>query len=1147
MQQYFKELENKVKVAYSIAGESRAKGFDPVSIVEVPLATTLAERVTGLISTKYPQVKDIRIERRIKELEKQYGFLDPAICLQIAEEVAKEKFCKFQNIEEAIDAGMRIAFAYLTLGVVAAPLEGYTHFKLKKTADGKDYFSVYYSGPIGGAGRTAASISLLIIDHLREVLGYAKYDPTDVEIKRMVTEVYDRHERVNNLQYLPTEKEIIFLVKNLPIQINGDPTEEREVSNYKDLPRIETNRIRSGACLILAEGIAQKAPKALKTLVKLREKGFKLSDWDFLEEFVKFQKKLIEEKKEKATGTYIQDIVAGRPVFSHPSRSGGFRLRYGRARTSGYSAVAISPLTMEILNNFIAIGTQIKLEKPTKAAAVTSCDSVDGPIIKLKNGSVIKIKNLEQAKALKSQTEEIIYLGDILISYGDFLNRNHILLPPGYNEEWWLAELDEKSKIDAEINPQDVDFDKAIALSEKYKIPLHPKYIFFWSQINYEMFFALLKVLEKARIDSGKLVLTISESAKKAKRALELLGIEHIIEDNKFIIDETNTKALFANLGKQQEEINELIRHPEQREGVLAFVNSFSKYKIKDKAGTFIGARMGRPEKAKLRKLVGSPHVLFPVGEEGGRLRSVQEAMKSGVKSDFPIYYCDNCKRETIYYVCETCHSNTKKLFFCPLCNRTFSDVCPQHGGMQAGKIKDFMMQKVDIKHFFEEAMKLINLQKSECPELIKGVRGTFSEEHIPEHIAKGIIRAQFSINVNKDGTVRYDASEVPITQFKPKEVDTSVDKLKELGYTKDIYGKELENKEQLLCLKPQDVILPSCPETLDERADNVFVNIAKFLDNLLVRLYSQKPFYNVQSRDDLVGHLVVGIAPHNCAGVVGRIIGFSKTQTFLASPYMHAAMRRDCDGDEAAMMLLLDLLLNFSRKYLPSHRGATQDAPLVLNARIRAAEVDDMIFDMDVSTKLPLELYRAAEEFKAPNTIKMIDNIGKRLGEEEKDSSVFENFGFTHDTFDINNGAICSSYKTLATMQEKVWAQMNLAEKIRAVDMVDVARLVIERHFIRDIRGNLRKFSSQQFRCVDCNEKYRRPPLAGKCINCGGKIIFTISEGGIIKYLEPALQLANKYDISPYLKQTLELTKKHIESIFGRDTEKQKTMEKWI
>jgi DNA polymerase II large subunit len=116
----------------------------------------------------------------------------------------------------------------------------------------------------------------------------------------------------------------------------------------------------------------------------------------------------------------------------------------------------------------------------------------------------------------------------------------------------------------------------------------------------------------------------------------------------------------------------------------------------------------------------------------------------------------------------------------------------------------------------------------------------------------------------------------------------------------------------------------------------------------------------------------------------------------------------------------------------------------------------------------------------------------------------------------------------------------MELVEKLRAVDSKDTARLVIERHFIRDMRGNLRKFSMQGFRCVACNEIHRRPPLSGKCDKCGGKIIFTIHEGGIKKYMEPALELGKKYNVNPYLQQTLELVKSYVDSIFGKETERQ-------
>ncbi len=322
----------------------------------------------------------------------------------------------------------------------------------------------------------------------------------------------------------------------------------------------------------------------------------------------------------------------------------------------------------------------------------------------------------------------------------------------------------------------------------------------------------------------------------------------------------------------------------------------------------------------------------------------------------------------------------------------------------------------------------------------------------------------------------------------------------------------------------------------------NVMLATANFVDDLLVKVYDQKPFYNLKSKQDLIGHLIIGLAPHTSAGMVGRIIGFSKTQTFLAHPYYHASCRRDVDGDEIGFLLLMDGFLNFSRRFLPRSRGSTMDAPLVLSTILVPAEVDDMAFDVDIVWKYPLEFYKACEEYKKPWDIKLkiIDNT---LGTPEQ----YEGMGFTHDTDDVNAGVLCSAYKILPSMQEKMLGQMELAEMIRAADEADVARLVIEKHFIRDTKGNLRKFSQQQFRCVVCNEKFRRPPLVGKCTKCNGKILFTISEGSIVKYLEPSISLAEKYAVPNYLKQTLELLKIRVEGVFGREKEKQLGLGSWF
>ena len=58
---------------------------------------------------------------------------------------------------------------------------------------------------------------------------------------------------------------------------------------------------------------------------------------------------------------------------------------------------------------------------------------------------------------------------------------------------------------------------------------------------------------------------------------------------------------------------------------------------------------------------------------------------------------------------------------------------------------------------------------------------------------------------------------------------------------------------------------------------------------------------------------------------------------------------------------------------------------------------------------------------------------------------------------------------------------------------------------------------------------------------------MFTISEGTITKYLDPSLELAKKYHLPLYLKQTLDLTKRRIESYFGKEEEKQEGLDKWF
>jgi len=1171
IKEYFTSIKKGVGECYEIAEAARKQSLDPEDKVEIPAVEDMAGRVEGLLSVLVPQIVGSGVRERIKELEKEYGSLDWRISLLIAHEIALEKYCSFTDKKEALEVGIRAGLAYHTMGVVASPLEGFVELKIRTRFDnGREYFALRFSGPIRSAGGTGASVCVLIADYVRKKMGYATYDPTEIEIKRVVRELYDYHERITNLQYLPSEEEIAFLTKNLPVQIDGDRSEKLEVSNYKDLERIDTNNIRNGVCLVTGEGLAQKAPKLWKQLSKWGHE-FDLEQWDFLKEFIQLQKKI----KAKGQGgkkkdgekispdyTFIKDMVAGRPVFTHPMRNGGFRLRYGRSRVSGFSSNGVHPASMHILNEYAATGTQFKMERPGKACSLTVCDALEGPIVKLEDGSVLQLHSVKASKTITKKVVEILYLGDMLINYGDFFNRAHKLVPPGYCGEWWILELDKISKglfgdindkklselcgIDIEVITQlrknpftgQLSAKDAIRLSQKAKVPMHPNYTYYWDTLNKEQFKDFLDFLDEANFqDKGKNIQMVLPLPHPGKRALELLGISHIVVQKNFAIlgidDSLILKQIFFDLSSTQAYRKVLTEDVSE---ILPIINSQMPFLMRDKTGMFLGCRMGRPEKAKMRRLTGSPHVLFPVGDEGGRLRSFNAALdEKKITGDFPTFWCLKCNEEREYRKCRICGEITEQKYYCRQCDKLKKEEeCPQHGPN-----KPFRRKQIDSVSHVKCALSKIGMRQ--IPSLVKGVRGTSNKSHIPEHLSKGMLRAKHGVYVNKDGTIRYDMSELGITHFKPIEIGTSIVKLKELGYIKDIKGDPLENETQVLEIKPQDVILPSLDAPF-EGADKVLKNVANFVDEMLVKLYGLKPYYNIKKSEDLAGHLVGCLAPHTSAAIVARIIGFSKLQGFFAHPMIHAAQRRDLDGDESCVALLLDMLINFSRHFLPSHRGSTQDAPLVLTSTLTPAEVDDMVFDMDVTAKYPLEFYEACMEYKNPWDIK-IDQIKERLGKEEQ----YEGMMFTHPTTNINDGVRVSAYKTLASMTEKLEGQMDLAQKIRAVDMRDVARLVIERHFIRDTMGNLRKFSMQQFRCVKCNEKFRRTPLVGKCTKCGSKIIFTISEGSVVKYLEKSVTLSENYDVSPYLKQTIQLLQRRIEYVFGKEKEKQEGLNKWF
>jgi DNA polymerase II large subunit len=1098
---YFKSLEAEVERAYKLAREARQKGLDPALRPEIPTAKDLAERVESLVG---PTGVSERIRKLTSRLSKE------EVSLQLAREIVEGKFGRFPSHEVASEQAIRTSLAILTEGIVAAPIEGIVKVKVKRNNDNSKYLAIYFAGPIRSAGGSAQALAVLTADYIRRVLRLDRYLPTSDEIERFVEEVELYNSEVSRLQYLPSPWEVREAVRNIPIEITGESTDKVEVSGFRNLERIETNRVRGGAVLVLAEGVLQKKPKILKHV-----KNFKLDGWEWMFDS-EIEKRGAESRVEIGPNyKFIKDLIAGRPVISHPSARGGLRLRYGRCRNSGYAATCLHPATLVLLDDFIAVGTQIKTERPGKASAVGVCDSIEGPLVKLVDGRVLRIESAEEAQTVKDSVEEILFLGDILVNYGDFLENNHLLMPSGYVEEWWEQELFNAGGS----KPDEIDEDTILALSREHEIPLHPRYTYYYHDLEKEDIGKLANWISRGRVTDGELRLAMA----KEKRILELLGVPHYVDGGEVVVREY--KCLLASFGMDESLANDRFMEAfEKATDSMELVNSFG-LKIRERAPTYIGARMGRPEKAKERKMKPAVNVLFPIGQAGGRTRDIRKAAKfTWVEVEIVRRECPRCGKVGITTLCLECGMPTEIRRRCVSCGRSW-DVSREN--CKCGSlVTPYVKRKVDIKTLLSSAVEKVGDTQGE----LKGVIGMTSELKIPEAIEKGILRSRHGVYIFKDGTARFDATDMPLTHFTPKEVGVSVETLRELGYVVDYLGRPLEREDQLLDLKCQDVVLP-------ETAADYLLRVSHFVDDLLVEFYGLKPYYNAVVKEDLLGHLVLGLAPHTSAAILGRIVGFTRANVGYAHPYFHAAKRRNADGDEDAIFLLMDALLNFSKSYLPSTRGGKMDAPLVLTTRIDPREIDDEARNIDVMSSYPLEFYEATLRHASPKDIKgVVETVSDRMAR----GKAFEGFGFTHATSDISLGPNVSRYKTLETMMEKAQRQLELASRIRAVDQRDVAKRVVESHFLPDLAGNLRTFSKQTIRCVGCNSRYRRVPLCGKCRRCGGKLVLTISKGGVEKYLNVTKSLIEKYGLDDYLRQRVQILESSIASVFVDDGAKQ-------
>ena len=1666
-ERYFERIESQLDEAFAVAETAREKGGDPTSEIEIPVAKDMADRVENILGIE-------GVADRVRELEGEMSREEAA--LELAADFAEGRVGEYETDAGKIEGAVRTAVALLTEGVVAAPIEGIDRVELAANPDGTEFVRVFYAGPIRSAGGTAQALSVLVADYTRALLGLAEYEAREEEVERYAEEV-DLYDSETGLQYSPKDAETKFIARNSPVMLDGEATGQEEVSGFRDLERVGTNNPRGGMCLVLAEGIAQKAPKIERYTTDLDE-----VDWPWLDDLIAGTVGKTDnnggdggdgpDAEDETDDTnpdggdengdepeptdagddsgdldpdgplrpdpskkFLRDLIAGRPVFGHPSEPGGFRLRYGRARNHGFATAGVHPATMHLVDDFLATGTQLKTERPGKAAGVVPVDSIEGPTVRLANGDVRRIDDPETALELRNGVESILDLGEYLVNYGEFVENNHPLAPASYTHDWWIQEFDATdANVQALADSTRVDLEhptpgEAIEWATEYDAPLHPEYTYCWHDISVEQFATLADAVAAGELVDGALAL---EPAPEVRDALETLLVPHN-QAAALRIPEHGPLVRSLGFDENRERMwEELSEEAHAWPNAMKAVREVAPFALRERAPTRIGGRMGRPEKSEQRELSPAVHTLFPISEAGGNQRDVSKAAEyvhedGGERGVVPVQVgrreCVDCGERSYETRCPDCGGVTEPRYECRDCeiavepDESGRAECPRCGS----EATPTEWRTVDIREEFHDALNAVDERESAF-DMVKGVKGLISKLKTPEPMEKGVLRAKHDVSAFKDGTVRYDMTDLPVTSVRPAELDVSVDQFRELGYHEDIDGDPLHHADQLVELRVQDVVLSN-------GAAEHLLRTADFVDDLLEEYYGLDSFYDFDDRDDLVGELVFGMAPHTSAAVVGRVVGFTSAAVGYAHPYFHASKRRNCfhpetkvwfenecgdwryerisslvenrldeprsddfgalvtdldgevrvpsidadgnrtrklveavskhpapdhlleietqsgreltvtpehsmvrwndgiedvdardldtgdaipspkrieyegeatridlleallgldsipndelmirnlgadpiksifddateqpghvasvadrldcsdstvynwigrdsvpasvlldllgesalldrvpkdvslsvkrdgvsvartleideafatllgyyaaegftrreagsfyqvtictpddaarqdvieafetsldvnayeenewkvtassrlvaalfdevldagvraetkripdcmtnapkaqlqaflaayfsgdgsvssdrievrattvsddliedlvavlkrfgiatkvyeevrvpssgavaefhdgpvpeyrswtlkitsenavrfgeeigfhldrksrtlsnvldsvgvrtqrlfgdggnddiwldevtrveivesavehtysltvaetnrlvandlfvgqcDGDEDCVMLLMDGLLNFSKSYLPDKRGGRMDAPLVMSSRIDPAEIDDEAHNMDVVERYPREFYEATLEMADPGSVD-IEIAEESVGTDTE----YTGFRHTHDTSNLALGPSLSAYKTLGAMTEKMDAQLELARKLRAVDETDVAERIIEYHFLPDLIGNLRAFSRQETRCLDCGTKYQRMPLTGECRECGGGVNLTVHEGSVKKYIDTATRVAEEYGTRDYTKQRLEVLDKTLESVFENDKNKQ-------
>ncbi|MCI4317280.1 MAG: DNA polymerase II large subunit, partial [Thermoplasmata archaeon] len=303
------------------------------------------------------------------------------------------------------------------------------------------------------------------------------------------------------------------------------------------------------------------------------------------------------------------------------------------------------------------------LEFPGKAAAIGLCDTIEGPIVELTDGTVTAVHDVATAEALLPDVQRIIDLGALLVPFGEFLENNRALSPGAYTLDWHLEELRAKG---VPLDPTTTAPSWAVALGQSrlHGVPIHPRFLLFWHDLSSEEIGELSRWVEReGSVDGDHLVLPWESTRREL---LVRLGFLHRAGSaGEIRASAEDSAGLLAGLGlgsSGDRILREVVLEPVETDP-LTLVSRLTGAEVKARAPSRVGARVGRPEKARQRKMSPNVHVLFPIGDAGGAQRSIAEAARRTLSKGVPVQLghrvCPRCQKGTVWLRC-ACGTHTE-------------------------------------------------------------------------------------------------------------------------------------------------------------------------------------------------------------------------------------------------------------------------------------------------------------------------------------------------------------------------------------------------------------------------------------------------------------------------------------------------------